>query len=200
LRSKIDSYPEEIQSRVEVVAKVKSRPFLERVESARDAAKSYVENKMWTTSSVKGGSNQKTFKYSDDCLDKAITNAQQISSGDGRKKAEGAIKEIRDFALDAKRHQFDEYQKWVVSKCKIGFNEHDKISNWYKLGALTTSTAGAVFDRSGLVAVDQSFLSPETARLFNDVLSKITGHMDGDGQFETQKKIAEQPKKKLEDF
>jgi hypothetical protein len=201
LRSKIDQYPKDIQNRVETVAEFKSRPFLAKVESERDSAKSYVEESFWKSLVAKGHPCQRVVANCDGCYERAVAAAQNISSAQGRKKAEAAMKDIRDIVIDAKRKQFDAYQKRVVVICKTGFDEHNKVSDWYKLGALTTSTARGVFKRSGLVTVDQSLLAPETARLFNDVLGKITGHMDGDGQFATQKEIAdENPKLKLEDF
>jgi myosin heavy subunit len=198
LRSKIDQYPEEIQRHVEAIAEVKSRPFIAKVEAERDSAKAYVANKMRTDSSVKGGPIQKVIEHRNHCLDRAISAAQQISFVDGRQKAEDAIKEIRGLVRDAQQNQFDEYQKWVVGLCKTTFTQYQ--NNWKLNLPKTNDTARDIFTRSRLATVDLSLLAPETSGLFRDVFEKLIAKMNGEGQFLTQKEIAETKKKKLEDF
>jgi hypothetical protein len=205
LRSKIDQYPKQIQRCVEAIAEVKSRPFIAQIEAERDSAKAYVANKMRTDSSVKGGPIQKVIIHRNDCLHRAISALQQISFVDGRKKAEAAIKEIQDLVRDAQQNQRDEYQKWVVGLCKRAFTQYQNTNFTLDPSRILKPTsantlARKIFTSSNLATVDLSLLTPETSGLFSDVFVRLTNKMDGEGQFLTQKEIAETKKKKLEDF
>ena len=192
LRSKIDQYPKEIQRRVEVVAEVKSRPFLAKVEAERDSAKSYVKEANWKLLVAKGQPYQKVVTNCDGCFERAAAAAQNISSADGRKKAEAAIKEIRDIAVDAKRKQFDAYQKWAVGQCETAFYAREKD------GFYTDADAEAY--SAYLAKIDQKLLSSETSRLFTDVLNKLTAGRGGETVFGIQKRCATPPWKTLEEF
>jgi hypothetical protein len=187
LQAKVDQYPKDIQSHVEIVAEVKSRPAVEKLTFALADAKNY---KIGTASDKY----QRALLYYDGCVSNATEAAQNISSAAGRKKADAVIKEIRDLAVDAKRKQFDIYQAWVVNVCK---DAHEKFISWGNWG--TGGYMGA-FDATHLTSVDQGVLAPETAHLFNDVLQEFLAKMNGDGQYWKSKDLAEVRKKKLEDF
>lgn len=196
LKTKVDQYPKEIQSRVEIVAEVKSRPAVEKLLQALADVKNYkigtAENKY-----------QQALLHFDGCISNATEAAQNISSAAGRNKAEAAIKEIHDIALDAKRKQFDAYQKWAVGVCKKAFDEYQDTNftlSPTRLPTWASTLAKNIFDKSSLAQIDQSLLSSETSRLFNDVLGKLTALMNGQGQFDAEKKIAEATKMTLEDF
>jgi hypothetical protein len=200
LLAKISQYPNAIQDRVEQVAEVKARPFLAKVEAERSSAKEYVANKMWTVSSGTGGPNQKVVEYCNGCFVRASASAERISSTEGLTKAREAINEIRELVVEAKRKQFDAYQHWGVVLCKATFAKYDDAWFAADITSFSNTKGRNFFAESGFATVDQSLLTPETGRLFNDVLSKLTAKMNGDGQFQTQKEIAETAKKKLEDF
>jgi len=230
LRSKIDQYPKEIQGRVEAVAKVKSRPFtrgvtdalknaqqltnlLDRLPGIRDpinrlrAVKAEFEEIRiildTNTPAVRNmpiplstaGAYQRVCLHYLAALQHAQTNYSGISSVTEREVAEHDIESIRSLLVVAKQKQFDAYQKWAVDLCAVSFR------NWS--AQLFTSNTGILrnlFGASQLDQIDQSLLTSETGHLFKDVLGKLTTKMDGNGQFQTQKEIAERKKKKLEEF
>jgi len=188
LSDKVDAYPKAIQSYVEKVAEIKSRPAIAKLENALADARNYqigkAENKY-----------QQAVVYYDGCVSNAIDAAQNISSVAGRREADGAVKVIRDEMLDAKRKQFDAYQKWVVGVCSNAFNIYKGPNDGWFSGKWMDA-----FDKTGLAHVDQNALAPETARLFNDVIQKYFAGINGDGQFWKTKDLAEKTKMKLEDF
>ena len=198
LQTKVDQYPEDIKKRIDIVAEVKSRPPLEIIRKTLVDAKNYE----LSTASDKY---QRALLHYDSCISNASEAAQSISSTEGRKEAQGDIKEIRDLALAAKQKQFDSYQKWVINVCYGAFYKYN-VTNFTLDPSRTFSPtssntlATAIFDNAGIALIDQSMLSSETARLLNDVLGKLIGKMNAIGQFESEKKIAEADKKKLEDF
>jgi hypothetical protein len=190
LSDKVDDYPKAIQSYVEKVAEVKSRPAIAKLEKALADAKNYqignAKNKY-----------QQALVYYDGCVSNAIDAAQNISSVAGRKEADDAVKGIRDMALDAKRRQFDAYQKWAVIVCSQAlntFNGYNGNKGWF------TEKWMNAFDGTDLAIVDQNLLAPETARLFNDIVQDFLKKMNGDGQFYKTRDLAEKAKRKLEDF
>ncbi len=203
LSDKVDAYPKAIQSYVEIVAEVKSRPFLAKVEAERDSAKSYVDEDNRKSVLAKGHPYQRAITNCDACYERAAAAAQNISSTGGRKKAETDMKTIRDIALDAKRKQFDTYQTWAVKCCKDAFDKYQDTNftlSPKRLPTWASTLAKDIFDKSSLMKIDQSLLSSETSRLFNDVLGKLTALMNGQGQFDAEKRIAQTAKMKLEDF
>ena len=192
LRSKIDQYPKEIQSRVEAIAEFKSRPFLAEVVAERDSANTFVQLGNWNSLVAKGNPYQQVVTLCDGCYERAVAAAQNISSAKGRKKAEAAMKDIRNIALDAKRKQFDAYQKWVVNVCQRAHADYNKNPwgvSWVDL-----------FKQTDLPKVDQSILAPQTSSLFSDVIAAFYEHIKGDDRFGADKDLAERSKTKLEDF
>lgn len=186
LRTKVDQYAKDIQSRVEIVAQVKSRPFVKKLGLALADARNYKVGK-------ESDRYQRALIYYDGCLSNAAEAAQKISSADGHKTIDLTLKEIREIALVAKQKQFDAYQKWAVQVCSAAYKEYDQW-NWSQGKYMDA------FDRTLLTSVDPSLLAPETARLFNDVVQKFFDKFKGDGEFWKSKDLAEHSKKKLEDF
>ena len=184
LSEKVAAYPKAIQSYVEKVAEVKSRPAIAKLENALANAKNY---------QIRNAKNkfQQAVVYYDGCVSNAIDAAQNISSVAGRKEADDAIKGIRDMTLDAKRRQFDAYQKWVVGVCSDAFDRFNSMGPFQVM---------PVYKVTALPRIDQGVLAPETARLFNDVVQKYVGKMNGDEHASTDKEMAEGKKNRLEDF
>jgi len=156
LKHKVDAYPKAIQSYVEKVAEVKSRPAIAKLEKALADAKNYqignAKNKY-----------QQAVVYYDGCVSNAIDAAQNISTVAGRKEADDAIKGIRDMTLDAKRRQFDSYQKWAIDRCKDAFDKLNSFTTW------TSDHAWQGFNAGNLARIDQTLLSPDVSRMFNDI-------------------------------
>jgi tetrahydromethanopterin S-methyltransferase subunit H len=120
--------------------------------------------------------------------------AVNISSTAGRKEVETALQEIGNLSVSVKRKQFDAYQKWAVKVCGEAHNTFTSWGNW-----MTSGYMGA-FDETVLTSVDQGLLAPETARLFNDVVQEFFAKMSGDGRYWKTKDLAEDEKKKMEEF
>lgn len=193
LRAKTDSFPKLIQRQVEAVASLKSQPFIEAIEKERQSALQFEKESQLGDSSA-GPVNQRIIKNNEVRLDGAIAASRKLSSASGREQADMAIKEIQKTITEAKRRQFDRYQQWALERCQIAF------TSWKMEKQVTEPDAKRFFEEAELAAVDQSVLSPDVSRAFNDVLGKLTAEMDGKAVFETQKACAEATKMKLEDF
>ena len=205
LLTKVKQYPNDIHSNVEIVAKVKSQPFLKTVQEARDAATNYVQKGHWQSVVAEGHPYQRTIRNCDTCYETAAAAAQNISSTECRTIAEAAMNEIRELEVNVRRLQFDDYQKWVIGLCTDTFQKYDDAH--FMLDPTTRSSVKArqFFTESSFVEVDEALLAPETSHLFNDVLAKLINEMDGKMTFTCQHEMAhpeivEKSKKKLEDF
>jgi len=194
LSDKVDAYPTAIQNYVEKVAEVKSHPFVNQIRDAVAKANSYKIE-------PSGNKYQTAWEYYDHCISDVRAAAANISSSAGRKEAEKAYQVIGKLAADIKRRQFDAYQKWAIDRCKDAFDTYKSFTT------MTRDHAWQCFNAGHLAKIDQTVLSPDVSRMFNDVMSKITedakGHMwglDGDNVFLMQQQCAEAQKQKLEDF
>jgi len=194
LNDKVNAYPKAIQSYVEKVAEVKSRPYVNQIRDVIAKAKAYkiekADNKC-----------QKAWEHYDHCLSDVKAAAVNISSTDGRKEAESALQEIANLGVSVKRDQYDAYQRWAIECCKDAFDKYSSFTT------MTRDHAWQCFYAGDLASIDQIVLSPDVSRIFNDVMSKITvdakGHMwglDGENVFSMQQQCAEAQKQKLEDF
>lgn len=197
LSSKVEQYPTNIQIRVDQIAEERSREALATVKEELEKAKS---DKSTNRSSDVGGPFQRKSKHYERCLTKAADAARGITAARLRKESELYLQEIGKLITVAKRNQFDAYQRWVIGLCADAFGRFD--SSWFAMDITTRSNVKArmFFDNSGFARVDQSLLAPETAHLFNDILAKLTMKMNGNGQFSTQRELAETVKMKLEGF
>lgn len=146
---------------------------------------------------TKAGAYQRMCLHFSTALQSAEASRLEISSASGRQKADLETEIIRLLFVEAKRRQLDAYQKWAVDECGKAF-ELTKAT-WGGVGE-RNDVARIRFQATKLDQVDQSLLIPETSRLFNDVVGKFTAPMNGTGQFESQKQLAETPKKRLEEF
>ena len=194
LSDKVDAYPKAIQNYVEKVTEVKSHPFVNQIRDAVAKANSYkieqADNKY-----------QKAWEHYDHCMSDVRSAAANISSSTGRKESENAYQNIGKLAADIKRRQFDAYQKWAIARCEDAYDTYNSFKT------MTRDHAWQCFNAGHLAKIDQTVLSPDVSRMFNDVMSKITvdakGHMwglDGENVFSMQQQCAEAQKQKLEDF
>jgi prepilin-type N-terminal cleavage/methylation domain-containing protein len=194
LSDKVDAYPKAIQNYVEKVAEVKSRQFVNQVSNAVAKAKSY---------KIGQASNkyQKAWEHYDQSMSDVRVAAANISLTVGRKEVEAALQEIGNLAVSVKRQQFDAYQRWAVKCCEDAFDKYNSFTT------MTRDHAWQCFNAGHLARIDQTVLSPDVSRMFNDIMSKLTAEakgtawgMDGANVFSMQKQCAEAQKQKLEDF
>ncbi len=188
LRQKADQFPQAIQVQVERVAEAKSAPYLREIEQLLASAKSFRHG-------AAKNECQRALNHYDQCLQSAATVFDNITSTRLREKARTTIEKIRTLAVDARKKQFDAYQRWAVGACREAYD----IFNGDKEGWFTQKWMNA-FDETNLMFVDESKLAPETARLFSEIVQKFLGKMNGDGAFYKSKAMAEAKKKALEDF
>jgi hypothetical protein len=196
LRSKIDGYADTLRQSAEKVAEVKSRPLLNDVNAQLVAARTY-------KSVGVGQPLQYSIVYYEACFIKASNARREILSATSGNQAEAQLTEIRKLDEDARRQQKSKYQEWVVSRCDPTFEAYKTTftaGGYLKNKGYTSPRARTIFSESEFEKVDQSSLTPETARLFNDVLQKLLAEMNGEDAFATWKEMAEASKKKLEDY
>jgi hypothetical protein len=177
------------------VAEVKSRLFVNQISNAVAKAESYnidepADNKF-----------QKAWEHYDHWMTDAKAAAGNISSTAGRNQAEKSLQEIANLCVFVKRQQFDAYQRWAVKCCKDAFDKYNSFTT------MTRDHAWQCFNAGHLARIDQTVLSPDVSRMFNDIMSKLTAEakgtvwgMDGANVFSMQQQCAEAQKQKLEDF
>jgi hypothetical protein len=199
LKAKIDGFSNSLRSAVEKLAEAKSRPLLAEVNQQLDSARQFTVGND-EPEIGKTGSLQKAVEHYEACLAKAIPAYQEMSSASLKRTAEDTLGEIRKLAADAKRQQFDKYQQWAISVCADAYWAYNGTSFKLNLTAHDNTIARELFSDSDLGLVDQSLLCPETGRLFNDVIGKLVGKMNGEGAFYTQRDMAVSKKRKFENF
>lgn len=184
LRAKVDGYPCRIQSLVEEIGRSRSASVLKQIHAglAGDANKG--PGKKW----------QDKCKEIEEQLKKAQELAMQLSSTAAMSEAQKCIKERSDELRRCRNNQYYEYQKKVIEMCDGAFKECQRsIFNSEK-------NARDIFSRHFLARIDQSLLSPEVSRIFNDVLGKLTGQMGPGALVNTEREMGTSAKMKLEDF
>jgi hypothetical protein len=103
-------------------------------------------------------------------------------------KSWAALKQCRD-------NQRYDYQRWVIAKSTAAFNEYQSYRfTWSEDAALK------IFKDHVLAEVDQSVLSIEVSRMFNDVANKLMAKMGPAALVRTEKEMSEATKQKLENF
>ena len=195
LRTKVDSYPKRIEQQVDTVAQITSKPKVEEVKGFARDAKVY-SNQNWSpVSSFKNTQHQRMIEMCISYYEKAASAAQGISSTEGRKEAEQALKEIKKLITDAQQRQNDSYQKWALERCNSAFTNYNNTT------VVSQKNAKEYFEKANLATVDQGLLKVAPNRVFNDVLGKLLAEIDGESAYELQKKCADTENKvKLEDF
>lgn len=183
LRATIDRYPQTIQDLVGRIGKARSGPVLDQIRQA--LAGDVAEERPWQDKCQK--------------IEGQIQRAQhlvvQLSSADAMKEAQGLIEERTKLLRKLRNKQFSDYQQWVINRCSMTF-EHYMT---YNLG-LSEGDARQVFRENKLGEIDQSLLSPEVARAFNDILGKLIGEMGPRALVRTEHEMGITKKKRLEEF
>ena len=172
LRKKIDDYPEAIQGLIGRIAKSRSGPILKQIRDAM--AGDVPEEGPWQEKC--------------DRIEQQIRAAQQLAvhltSPEAMQEARALVESRTAILQKYKNNQFYAYQAWAIARCDQAFQKYMK----YNFG-LSEADARSVFRESQLAEIDQSLLSPEVARVFNDVLGKLTAEMGPKELVATEKEI-----------
>jgi hypothetical protein len=185
LKSKFDGYPERIRVLVKQIGDARSVSVLLRIRATLAADPS--RNADW--------------KWQVQCLaiEKQLKEAQGIAtnlaSTDALLEAQKLVERKSEDLKRCRNNQYYAYQSWVIKWCDNTFKDYMT----YKSG-LSEKDARHLFKKYVLAEVDQSLLSPEVSRVFNDVLSKLTVEMGAEALVSTEKEMGTTPKKKLEDL
>lgn len=182
LRAKIDQYPQAIQDLVSRIGKARSGPVLEQIRQA--LAGDVAEESPW----------QEKCQQVEGQIQRAQHLVVQLSSADAMKEAQGLIEARTKLLKKLRTNQYHEYQQWVISRCSRTFDAYMR-DKWF-----TEDDARKVFRDHKLEEIDQSLLSPEVSRAFNDILGKLMTGMGATALVRTEHELGTATKRSLEDF
>ncbi len=193
LQKKIDAYPPKLKADVERIAEVKSVPFLAEIQKQMQRTEGVSLSSNGPKVGTPGPLQTACDTY-EDCFKNAQQAYAQVSSETVRKQVEPQLTKMRDFVISTKRNQFDAYQKWVVDTISGAFSADKR--EWWTTKADTIKR----FRDYMIVNIDQSSLSPETARVFNDVVGKFLANLDAERVVAIEREMSNTQKMKPENF
>jgi len=193
LQNKIDTYPSTFKSEVDRLAEIKSAPFLDVIQNQIKITNEFSAAQTKPKLDQVGPLQTHCDKF-ESCITTAHQAYTQISSENVKKKAEPVLVKLREELVSTKRKQFDAYQKWVVEKISDAFSEDKK--EWF------TSKDDTIkrFHQFMIVNIDQSSLSPETARVFNDVVGRFMSNLDARRTVDVERDMSNTKKMKPDNF
>lgn len=188
LISRIDSYPGTIQAKVAEIGAARSRPILAEIEAI--AAKSLGEDEPW----------EAWCKFREGQIKDVQSLMVQVSSQDGLQQAQSHLEKMGMALRKLRSGQHNKYQRWALETVKGAFDSYQGFRPSLNNLAFTSEDAEKILDETPLLQVDQSLLSPEVSRMYNDVIQKLFDTFSPEQLVAWEKKIGESAKKKLEDF
>jgi hypothetical protein len=194
LQERINAYPIRLKKSVDKIAEVRSAPYLAEINKQAERAASSARPSGNSPRIGVSGPIQTLSTVYEDCFAQAQRAHSQIVSDAARNQAEAILVSIRDRAVKVRKEQFDAYQKWVVGRIKAAFEEHHK--EWWT----TNDAIKKRFHDHDVVQIDQSSLSPETARVFNDVIGKFLAGLPADQVVAVEHEMSTVEKMKVENF
>jgi hypothetical protein len=185
LKAKVDGYPERIQALVREIGNARSAAVLKQVRDGLDGEATRTEGQSWQEKCL--------------AIENQLKGAQrlvvQLISADALAEAQKLVEKRTEDLKRCRNNQYYEYQSWVIKKCDAAFRSYMV----YRLG-LSEADARKVFKEHALAEVDQSLLSPEVSRVFNDVLGKLMAELGPEALVTSEKEMGTTTKKRLEDF
>jgi hypothetical protein len=185
LKGKIDQYPERVQDLVKEIGNARSVSLLKQVHEALKGDSGLSEGQKWQVKC--------------EAIERQLRDAQriatQLTSTDALAEAQKLMEKRSEDLKSCRNNQYYEYQSFVIKKCDIVFREYMT----YRFG-VSERDARNMFKKHALAEVNQSLLSPEVSRIFNDVLGKLTVEMGPQALVNTEKEMGTTAKKKLEDL
>ena len=183
LRKKIGDYPETIQRLVSRIGKVRSEPILKQIREALPGE------------ATGEGPWQEKCERIELQVQSAQLLAVQLTSPDAMQEARHLIEEKTKILRKYRNNQFYAYQVWAIDRSDGAFKAYMS----YNFG-LSETDARKVFRDGKLAEIDQSLLSPEVSRVFNDVLGKLTAEMGPRALVATEKEMGTTTKVRLKAF
>ena len=95
----------------------------------------------------------------------------RLPSSKAQTTAQPMLQKMQAAVVELRREQLNRYQHLVIAKCKSVLERFD--DQWY----CTEGEALRYFKRYELATVDQSLLTPEVSRCFNDCIGKLFSKM-----------------------
>jgi oligoendopeptidase F len=191
-------YPDAVKQKVNTIADARSAPILAEirnlVSSANDQAISALA-KHPQKSPFPGKEMEKVCNSSQQLIKAAQQKAIRITSEAAVTQAQAEIEKLTDTLSKLRQEQYRRYQVAVIDKCDAAFRAYNEY--W----TVDKAEARKEFMKQGFATVDQSVLSPEVGRLFNDVLNKLMPRMKPEDLVKSEEEMSKvEGKIKLEDF
>ena len=193
VRTRIDRYPEELNAMVEKLNEKKSEPLLVQ---ARELTRKFGElsEAPYQLPVASDGPLQTLIVQREQLMQECQRLVLQTPGIAARQSAEKFLIAMQHDLATNRRHQYERYQKWVVSQISPAFNSYQNkkfvldgdVQQW--------------FEKYSLARIDETLLSPGVARLFADVLQKFLIQLPAEMVVDCEKKMAESKKVKLENF
>lgn len=184
-QKKVEDYPFLIQQKVDEIAVARSEKSTQIIKNYEKAARAQLQV-------TKIESRCKALQLAISKIQKEVTIIPSHSvRNDVRTKLDSLATELQN----QRQIQFDKYQKFTLNKCVMlakGFQDEWTVS---------ATDAKNLFNRHKLYEVNQSLLSPEVSRCFNDILQKLFGELGPEETVSMQMVLGDSNRKtKLEDF
>lgn len=193
LVTKIKSYPDLINRRVNQIAEARAAPLLVKIQQCKTKADQIPEK---TTI-------EEYCKAVEMKLVEANREYVKITAPEARKKAEESLQAMSKQLGHMRRSQFSAYQKQALQRCEAALKAYDD-TNWNLRKPVpgldsNEDVAWRICEDHKLFKIDPALVSPEVGRCLNDVLGKLFDKMSAARQVAAAKKINED-KQALEDL
>ena len=131
-----------------------------------------------------------------DLIDNALSKVSQKLTGvfdlDVRNSLEEEIKKASRKLGECRQAQYKAYQSWAIDRCKAGM---DKYRSWTRVDIVDAEQVVYTY----LIEIDSTLLSPDVARLYQDVLGKQFAELK-DHTVKVEMDLAKHAKRQLSDF
>jgi len=191
LQRKIDNYPSVIKDRVDKISSKKSVEFVKKI----DETLRLVDSLGPLPTQKKRFEMQERSEAIEEQIKEAQVLAAQLPSPNEILNAQKKIEDRTKVLRNCRSEQYSRYQSEVVRRCQEAF----KVYNSYTLG-ISESNAVITIHNEHLSEVDQALLTPETSRMFNDVLGKLMGKLGPENLVKIEDEMSSIQKLKLETF
>lgn len=140
----------------------------------------------------------RTFEARCDIVEKLHRDCQpyaaEITAADARSEALKLLTFTQEKLSEFRREQYTAYNHWALERCQIAAASIRQ--EWFK----TSEDAVKVFGESEVAKIDPTIISPETGRVYNQVVERLMGEMAPEVVAEHEKHLTLTQKIRLENF